>query len=328
MAQADYRRLNRELAERIARYAAAIRSTFYRLSNELVRLALKVAGGVDAEAPFRFDAYPELSKEAERVFTRLRQEVYDTIINAQEAERTMADIDAGTIAVATLGEKAAKSNPKYNPLFVAAPVMTLQALREFTRTVGPPQSATPSSGASPPSLPPKAPGGTSLPGNIVPRRFDLSGRVWNLTGNFRNEIQQLIDGGIRDGLSADSLSRRVQKYLNEPDRLFRRVRDADGKLTLSKAAEGYHPGRGVYRSSYKNAMRLARTEINMAYHEQAHERWRQLDFIAGFRVVLSNAHPVYDICDELQGEYPKDFKFTGWHPQCMCHTIALIKGED
>jgi hypothetical protein len=65
----------------------------------------------------------------------------------------------------------------------------------------------------------------------------------------------------------------------------------------------------------------------MAHHERTYERWKQLDFVVGFRVVLSGSHPEEDICDELQGEYPKDFKFPGWHPQCMCHTIAIIKGE-
>ncbi|MBQ9639011.1 MAG: hypothetical protein IJV22_05605, partial [Bacteroidales bacterium] len=32
-----------------------------------------------------------------------------------------------------------------------------------------------------------------------------------------------------------------------------------------------------------------------------------------------------DICDELQGKYPKDFKFTGWHPNCRCYTTTILK---
>ncbi len=35
-----------------------------------------------------------------------------------------------------------------------------------------------------------------------------------------------------------------------------------------------------------------------------------------------------DICDELQGRYPKDFKFTGWHPHCRCHVITILKTEE
>ncbi len=32
-----------------------------------------------------------------------------------------------------------------------------------------------------------------------------------------------------------------------------------------------------------------------------------------------------DICDELAGEYPKDFKFVGWHPHCRCHAGPILK---
>ena len=35
-----------------------------------------------------------------------------------------------------------------------------------------------------------------------------------------------------------------------------------------------------------------------------------------------------DICDELQGKYPKDFKFTGWHPQCRCYTTYILKTDE
>ena len=37
----------------------------------------------------------------------------------------------------------------------------------------------------------------------------------------------------------------------------------------------------------------------------------------------------HDICDELAGEYPKDFMWTGWHPQCRCVMIPItIKTDD
>lgn len=102
-------------------------------------------------------------------------------------------------------------------------------------------------------------------------------------------------------------------------KLFRRVRDEHGELQLSKRAAVFHPGRGVYRSSYKNARRLAATETNIAYMTADYERWQQLDFVVGIEIKLSNNHtlngvPFTDICDDLKGRYPKDFKFTGWHP--------------
>lgn len=98
----------------------------------------------------------------------------------------------------------------------------------------------------------------------------------------------------------------------------------------------YSFGRGVYRSSYKNAMRLARTETNMAYRTADQERWRQLDFVIGYRVVLSDNHPEPDICNDLsakrgekgsRGVYPKDFVFKGWHPQCRCYVVPILADE-
>lgn len=72
--------------------------------------------------------------------------------------------------------------------------------------------------------------------------------------------------------SAAQLSRLIRADLKEPERLFRWVRTKHGNLVLSKAAEQYHPGRGTYRSSYKNAMRLARTTINESFRQADYER--------------------------------------------------------
>ena len=147
------------------------------------------------------------------------------------------------------------------------------------------------------------------------------------------DIESALELGIKTGQSAASMARDLKQYLKEPDKLFRRVRDKDGKLHLSKAAQAYHPGQGVYRSSYKNALRLAVTEANMAYRASDYERVQNFDFVVGIEVRLSNNHtlngkPFYDICDELKGKYPKDFKFRGWHPFCRCHAITILKTRE
>jgi hypothetical protein len=39
--------------------------------------------------------------------------------------------------------------------------------------------------------------------------------------------------------------------------------------------------------------------------------------------------PFFDICDELAGDYPKTFMWTGWHPQCRCvMTPILVDASD
>ena len=138
-------------------------------------------------------------------------------------------------------------------------------------------------------------------------------------------------------MPADEVSRNIRGFLNEPNRLYRRVRGADGVLRLSKNARAYHPGQGVYRSSYKNARRLAVTEVNNAYRKADSDRWQQLDFVIGVRVQLSNNHTyrdhkgrlrtLVDICDDLKGDYPKDFVFTSWHPHCRCIATPILKSR-
>ena len=165
------------------------------------------------------------------------------------------------------------------------------------------------------------------------RGLSLSDRVWQYTGQFKEELEMALDLGLRDGKSADELNREVRKYLNNPNMLFRRVRDEHGVLHLSKRAKAYHPGQGVYRSSYKNARRLTATETNMAYRSADFEHRQALDFIVGIKIQLSNNHtlngePFVDICDHLMGEYPKDFKFVGWHPLCRCIVTNILKTKE
>ena len=185
----------------------------------------------------------------------------------------------------------------------------------------------------------------------------LSDRVWRYTTEFKNEIELGLDLGIRSGKSAAAMTRDLRQYLQHPDKLFRRVRDEHGLLKLSQAAKDFHPGRGVYRSSYMNARRLAATETNIAYRTADHLRWQKMDFVVGIEIVLSNNHTIRlqpgektsdlpgqmradgtpkanavrtltDICDTLAGRYPKDFKFTGWHPHCRCRAVTILKTEE
>ena len=159
--------------------------------------------------------------------------------------------------------------------------------------------------------------------------LDLSQRVWNITDTFHKEVETAMDIALRDGTPANRLATDLKQYLKYPDKLFRRVRNEHGQLQLSKRAKEFHPGAGVYRSSYKNARRLAVTETNMAYHKADNERWRQLDFVLGYEVQVSGTNPnVCPICVELAGKYPKEFEFVGWHPHCRCHAVPIMEDID
>lgn len=139
--------------------------------------------------------------------------------------------------------------------------------------------------------------------------LNLSGRVWNITNQLKKDIETNLKQGISVGKSANQLQKTLQQQLLSPK-------------------GNTHPGQGVYRSPRKNALRLARTETNMAYQTADFERWNSQPFVVGVSVVLSNNHPDYDICDELAGKYPKNFLFRGWHPQCRCHTEPILITAD
>lgn len=184
--------------------------------------------------------------------------------------------------------------------------------------------------------------------------MNLSDRVWNSCRQLRDEMEIALTVGIGAGNSADVMSRTVRQCLNDPDLMFRRFRykkgeDADGnpiwgkkwkKKVIDPATgktrfidydrDSYIPkgaggsSRGVYKSAYKNAMRVARTETNMAYRRSDYERWNKMDFVRGIHIELSNQHPVTDICDAMQGDYPKNFYFSGWHPHCFCYATPIL----
>lgn len=155
----------------------------------------------------------------------------------------------------------------------------------------------------------------------------LADAVWNISKQARFEMETQLGIGILNGDSAAIISQRIRQYLNNPTALFRRVRDKNGNLVASKAMIANAPGQGVYNSSFKNALRVARTETNQSYLLADSLRWRQNDMVLGIKISLSSQHPEYkfpEICEELEGVYPKDFIFTGFHPQCLCFAVPIL----
>lgn len=159
----------------------------------------------------------------------------------------------------------------------------------------------------------------------------LSDSIWQVGKQLRAELETHLGIGITNGDSAQVISQRIRQYLNNPDALFRRVRDNQGRLVASKKMLENHPGQGTYNSAYKNALRVARSNTNQSYLLADHMRWAQLDMVKGVRIELSAQHPDYnfpEICEECEGDYPKDFIFVGWHPQCLCHAVPILTSEE
>ncbi len=145
--------------------------------------------------------------------------------------------------------------------------------------------------------------------------LNLSQRLWNQSAEMKKELEYAISSAIQKGVSASTLSKRLSKYLHDFPSL-----KADYKERFGKAVD--------IRDCEYRSIRLARSEINMAYRTAEQLRWNQFDFVVGFEIKLSGSHPRPDICDDLKGKYPKSFKFTGWHPNCFCYCIPILKTED
>lgn len=266
--------------------------------REAIREAVAIsgtAGQIKPDTPFSFDDYPITRKRIENLMSGLKSRMQAVVLNGINAEWTLANNKNSELANRVFGKNVGKlSEAQYRRYY-----STNEEAREA----------------------------------FVQRKtggLNLSQKVWRYTEQFKEEIEMGLDIGIRSGRSADEMSRDLRQYLKQPDKLFRRVRDEHGQLQLSQRAKAYHPGQGVYRSSYKNARRLTATETNIAYRTSNHIRWQQMDFVVGIEIHLSNNHtlngkPFHDICDELAGKYPKDFKFTGWHPHCRCFATSILK---
>lgn len=281
----------------MAAYERQVDKVFQSAAREAAMIASAI-GVVSPDKLFSFDDYPVTRKRLDKLLSGLKNGLSAVIVNGINSEWTLANNKNNELANQVFGDNVGK--------------LSEEQYRKYYHTNDKARKA------------------------FIERKeegINLSDRVWRYTEQFKSEIEMGIDIGLRDGLSADELSRDLRQYLRYPDKLFRRVRDEHGNLVLSKAAKAFHPGQGVYRSSYKNARRLAATETNMAYRTADYERWQQLDFIVGIEIRLSNNHtlngqPFEDICDFLKGRYPKDFKFTGWHPHCRCHVVTILKTDE
>ena len=147
------------------------------------------------------------------------------------------------------------------------------------------------------------------------RGLNLSAKLWNQSQVYKDSLEAAISTAIEKGMSAVTLSKRISKYLNDWPSLQADYQEKFGKAT------------NCYDCEYRS-IRLARNEINIAYRTAEQLRWQQFDFILGYKIKLSGSHPARDICDNMVGDYPKEFKFVGWHPNCLCYTVPIVMSED
>lgn len=278
--------------QNLAKRAKKVSSLYDAAVKRLTQAAAPSLFDADKEQEFHFEDFPALKREMDALMQDLYSSLQTNIEDGDEESWTLSNTKNDAMVESVIGK-------------AKLPKQTMQAWKH-------------------PHL--------EALNAFIDRKeagMGLSKRVWNLTQQFKDEMELALELGMGEGKSAAELSRDIRKYLKEPSKLFRRVRDKSGALRLSKAAAAYHPGRGVYRSSYKNALRMTATENNMAYRTADHTRWQALPFVIGIEIHISNNHPTEDICDLFDGKrFPKDFKFTGWHPWCRCYAVSVLAKQE
>jgi len=299
--------------KRTEAYAESVRTLFAATVNEILALN-KTMPELDEGEMFSFDAESmKKQREVERLLRQLHSVATMAIQSGIKLEWAAANAECDKLVQSCFGKRALNT-----PEFTAWTQRNEAAMAAFIAR--------------------------------SEKGLNLSQRVWKSCQQLRDEMEVAITVAVGDGTSAASMSRSVRKYLNDPDLMFRRFRykdpetgewkrkwkkrviGEDGKvhfIDYDKAAyQDEWTGPGYYKSSAQNAMRVARTETNIAYRRADHERWQQMDFVLGQRVSLSHNHPKKDICDKLAGDYPPDFVFDGWHPQCFCMVTPILMDED
>nr|DAF67688.1 MAG TPA: minor capsid protein [Caudoviricetes sp.] len=310
----DHKRMQQQLFQRTEGYAAKVRTIYQGALSEIINLVK----GTELEdgKPFSFSEYG-YSDSVTPILRNMYSQTYQTIRGGVGKEWMISNENNDALVKAIFGEKSIEDN--HFARFFQRNMEAMDAF--FARKTG-------------------------------DEGLSLSQKVWRYTGAYKEELEKALDLAIGEGTPAMQLASKIKQYLNDPDRFYRRFRvkigeDEDGNPIWGRKwkrrifdkesgsykwiddnPKNYHPGKGVYRSSARNAQRLARTETNIAYRTADFTRWQQLPFVIGVEIKLSNNHPCDDICDDLKGIYPKDFKWTGWHPNCRCYMVPVLAKEE
>lgn len=128
----------------------------------------------------------------------------------------------------------------------------------------------------------------------------LSQRVYRNTALSKGQVDRVINNGLILGKSAKEVAQDVKKYISP---------NVPGGVSYA-------------------AMRLARTELNNAFHATTIIQHGNMPWVTGMEWHLSGSHPKTDICNSLVKTYKVDDTPGKPHPQCLCYITPVTKSED
>lgn len=263
---------------RLARYADRVQSVYDTLNDEVARLAIKA--DYDGTEQFLFKDYPATKKKFDEIRAQFVTDMRSVIMSGTSEEWRQSNLVQDLLADKVLKFYGVKRGGKKARVYYQT---NNDALKAFQQRKD--------------------------------KGLGLSERLWQQSGNYKEEMEFALSSAIEKGTSAVKLSKRLSKYLRDFPSLKQDYKEKFGKAVTCQDCE--------YRS-----IRLARSEINMAYRMAEQERWKQFDFVLGYEVKLTqNGRHVPDICDDLVGKYPKGFVFKGFHSNCLCYCIPILMNE-
>lgn len=278
----------KELEKRISKYTLELEKIYDTLNKEAAEIALTTTYTNDIDDVFTFGKYPQTRKRVADLQARFVNDIGSFIYSSTSTEWANSNLLLDLLADGVLKKYIGEVNRELHTQYYQKNSSVLKAFQQRKD-----------------------------------KGLSLSDKLWSQSDAYKKELESVISLALERGTSAVTLSKKISKYLK------------DFPSIQKDYKEKYGQAANIYDCEYKSA-RLARSEINIAYRTAEQTRWQQMDFIVGYEVKLSNNHnckgvpkgKFYDICDELAGKYPKDFKFVGWHPQCRCYTIPILNTEE
>lgn len=291
------RNYDKEHLDNLRKYSSRVKKAYLAAINSVAKLAVPLS--LNANDEFYFRNYSDVNTAVNNIVKELYSNVYGQTVTGINTEWDLAVEKNNELTKYVYGTKLADLPSEYRNKYLSSNDAARKA--------------------------------------FIKRKTDglnLSDRVWNNSKQFKTELELALELSIGKGQSAANMSRNIRQYLNEPNKLFRRVRNANGELRLSKAAASYHPGQGVYRSSYKNALRVTANETNFSYEVSQQEKRNDQDFVVGTKIKTTGGHKASDdkggiSCISLQGNYPKNFDWSSkWHVNCKCTSLSILKTRE
>lgn len=278
----------KELEKRINKYTLELEHIFDILNAEAARLALSTSYDNSLDELFSFSKYPETRYGIQRLQEKYVNDIGSLIYSSTSEEWKNSNLACDLVADGVLKSYIGQVNREIHKQYYQTNSAVLKAFQQRKD-----------------------------------RGLSLSNKLWKQSDYYKNSLESTISLALERGTSAITLSKQISKYLKDFSTFQKDYKERFGQVA------------NIYDCEYR-AARLARTEINMAYRTAEQTRWGQMDFVIGYEVKLSDNHnckgiprgQFFDICDELAGKYPKDFEFRGWHCNCRCYTIPILKTDE